>query len=126
MPPKTELTKEWIRLVLAGEKRFLKKSQVIEVDPGSWPECGVKHIYEEVSKRSEMKPFMPPKIHKGRTLLKQYFYNVYHSIFPQEVESILRHANEQRNAIDSEARKKDRILVSKENADLLENTNYVS
>ena len=61
---------------------------------GNYPEVSVKALYEEYAKRPEVEPYMPPKLHKGRTLSKRYFWDVVGTIFAEEVDSIIKHANE--------------------------------
>ena len=43
---------------------------------------------------------MPPKVNKGRTLNKEYFFNIVSTFANQELQEILQHANAQRNSID--------------------------
>ena len=119
MPPLNQLTKEWLRLVLKGEKKFLAQSEIKPCDPGHWPEVAVKHLYDDFSKRPEVEPYMPPKVHKGRTLDKKYCFEVWNTIFPAEIDAILKHANEQRHSLESEHQRDSAILVSQEMSDLL-------
>ena len=94
------MTKEWIRLILTGEKKLLPRSQVKQVDIGHYPEVSVKALYEDYASRAQIKPYMPPKIHKGRQCDKEYFWNVVNSLFEDEVSAILDHANRLRNGTD--------------------------
>ena len=114
LPPKDQLTKEWLRMVLKGEKRFLPQSEVKSCDVGHYPEVSVKALYEEYAQRKEVEPYMPPKLHKGRTLNKKYFWDVVGSIFPDEISSTIQYANEQRNSVQSSLNKESPIVVSQE------------
>ena len=62
---------------------------------------------------------MPPKVHKGRTLDKNYFWTVVNTVLPEEVDAILKHANELRNAVSGDKQKQSAILVSEEMSELL-------
>ena len=64
----------------------------------------MKGLYDEFAKRKDCAIYMPPKVHKGRTLDKEYFFNVVNSLYPEEMDLILKHANEQRNSISGENR----------------------
>ena len=60
------LTKEWIRMILNGEKKLLPKVDVQWVDVGHYPEVSVKALYAEFAQREDIKVYLPPKINKGR------------------------------------------------------------
>ena len=112
--------------MLKGEKRFLPQSEVKPCDVGHYPEVSVKALYEEFAKRKEVEPYMPPKIHKGRTLSKKYFWDVVGSIYPDEIGAIILHANEQRNSVQSALNKESPIIVSSEMEQLLFKYPWVS
>ena len=59
----------------------------------------MKALYDEFATRPEAVPYMPPKLHKGRTLSKPYFFDVVGTLFPDELDAILKHANSQRNSV---------------------------
>ena len=63
-------------MILSGEKKLLLKADVKWVDVGHYPEISVKSLYAEFAEREEVKPYLPPKINKGRQCDKQYFWNV--------------------------------------------------
>jgi len=84
-------------MVLAGEKDFMPLSDLRAVEVGHYPEVSVKHMYDEFSVRTEISKYMPPKLNKGRTLDKEYFFNIVHSHYGKELQSIIKHASIQRN-----------------------------
>ena len=53
-------------MILSGEKKLLLKANVKWVDVGYYPEISVKSLYVEFAEREEVKPYLPPKINKGR------------------------------------------------------------
>ena len=112
--------------MLKGEKRFLPQSEVKPCDVGHYPEVSVKALYEQFAKRKEIEPYMPPKVHKGRTLNKKYFWDVIGSIFQDKIASIVLHANEQRNSVQSSLSKESPIIVSDQMAQLLVKYPWVS
>ena len=118
-PPASCLTKEWIRLVLSGEKRLLPKNEVIPVDAGCYPELAVKTLYAEYAERPDIKPFLPPKVNKGRSCDKTYFWNVVNTLTDGEVEAMVDHANSQRNAVDSGDMQQESITMSQQMVELM-------
>ena len=93
LPPKSCLTKEWIRQILSGEKRLLQKATVKYVNVGFFPEISVKHMYNDFAERPGIKPYMPPKVNLGRSCDKEYFWNVVNTLCEEEVEAIVDHAH---------------------------------
>ena len=84
-------------MVLAGEKVFIPLSDIRPVEVGHFPEVSVKHMYDEFSVRPDISKYMPPKLNEGRTLDKEYFFNIVNSHYGKELQSILKHASIQRN-----------------------------
>ena len=66
-------------MILSGEKEFLPLVDLKPVAAGHYPEVSVKHLYDEFSVREEINKYMPPKLNKGRTLDKAYFFNIINS-----------------------------------------------
>ena len=61
-----QLTKEWIRMILSGEKRLMSLNDIKSVSVGHFPEVSVKGLYEEYSLRPEIKIYLPNELPKGR------------------------------------------------------------
>ena len=76
LPPTEQVTKEWIRLALLGEKKFVNLADLKPINIGNYPEVSVLNLYPKFSKRKDLEKYFPPKIYKGRTLQKKYFFNV--------------------------------------------------
>ena len=97
---------------MCGEKKFVPLSELKPVDAGHFPEVSVKGLYEDFANRPEIKKYMPPKVNKGRTLNKEYFFNIVSTFANQELQEILQHANAQRNSIDDQQQRSEAILMS--------------
>ena len=61
---------------------------------GHYPEVSVKVLYPEYTDRVEISQYLPPKICKGRTLDKSYFFNIMNTFLHEELKSMLEYANE--------------------------------
>ena len=46
-----QVTKEWIRLILQGDKKLIPLKQLKPVEVGHYTELSVKKLYDEFSKR---------------------------------------------------------------------------
>ena len=89
------------------------------VDAGHYPEISVLHLYNDFSTRPEIQKFMPPKVNKGRTLWKEYFFNIVNSHYGPELQSMLRHANAVRNSEQEVTEKRESIMMSEKMAALM-------
>ena len=96
------------------------------MDAGCYPELSVKALYAEYAERPEIKPFLPPKVNKGRSCDKTYFWNVINSVTSQEVEAMVDHANSQRNAVDSGDMNQESITMSQQMVELMQAHPWVS
>ena len=98
-PDKDQLTKEWIRLILSGEKKLLPLKDVKPINVGNYQEISVKGLYEDFANRPLLKPYMPPKINKGRQCMKEFFFTLVNSFFGEELQSMMEHAHSLRHSI---------------------------
>ena len=92
------LDKEFIRLILRGEKKLVPLSELKPVNVGHWEEVSVKALWPEYKDRKEVAPYFPNKICKGRTVDRGYFFNILNTFLGEELQAIIKHAHSQRNA----------------------------
>ena len=104
----------------------MPKKKIQPVDAGCYPELSVNKLYAEYEDRPEIKPYLPPKVNKGRTCDKTYFWNVVNTITEGEVESMVDYANSQRNAVDSGDMNQESITMSQQMLDLMQAHPWVS
>jgi hypothetical protein len=83
------ITKDHLKGVLGGAKKFLKMSEVKFCNVPAFDEIGVKNIYERVVMSPGMAAYFPDKYPKGRTCCREYMYNVWNSIHPEDVNSVI-------------------------------------
>ena len=60
------MTKDFMKLVLQGDKKLLPKSGIKEINVNKYDEISVKNIYSMMLQREELKPYFPDKYPKGR------------------------------------------------------------
>ena len=65
-----------------------------------YPELSVKTLYDEFKSRPECDVYFPPKLNKGRQVDREYFWNIVHTLYTQEVDAMVAHANKQRNKVE--------------------------
>ena len=87
------ITHDHLKLVMKGEKGFLKMSDVRFTNIPKFDECSVLKHYDLMMQREELKQYFPNKYSKGRNCERDYFWNVVSSFYPEEVDSMVKHAN---------------------------------
>jgi hypothetical protein len=112
MPPYDIVTKDYLKAVLQGNKSFLKMSEVHFCNPPAYDEIGVKALYDKVLKQSGMARFFPDKLPKGKQMSKTYMYNVWMTLHPAEVKSVIAYANKVRYGINNEKIKQNSIIIT--------------
>jgi hypothetical protein len=88
-----------MKQVLKGEKKFLKMMNVKIINVPDYDEIGVKHLYERVVQRPGMAEYFPDKFPIGRTCNREYMYNVWNTMHPEDVKEVIEYANSQRYSI---------------------------
>jgi len=86
-------SKDFLKGVLKGEKSLLKMTEVRFINPPAFDEIGIKALYDEALKMPGMSKYFPSKYAKSRQCDKSYFYNVWNSLYPEEVKEVINHAN---------------------------------
>jgi len=82
MLPYKMVTKDYLKAVLQGKKKFLKMNEVKFCNPPAYDEIGVKALYEGVRALPTMIDYFPDKWPKGLQCDKAYFYNVWNTKHP--------------------------------------------
>ena len=70
--------------------------------------------------------YFPDKLPKGRLPSRDYFFNVMHTLEPQYVQGIIKHAMEQRHSANALDKQTESIVCSKEMWDKLNELPHVS
>ena len=80
----------------------------------AFDEIGVKALYTKVIELPGMSKYFPSSLPKGKQCCKQYMYNVWNTIYPEDVQAVLEHANKNRFAIDAQQVKDNTIIITEE------------
>ena len=116
-PPISQFDKEWIRMVLGGEKKLCPLSELKPVAIGHYPEVSVKTLFPMYCDRAEVRDYLPSKMCKGRSLDKTYFFNILNTFVHDELQAILSHAHSQRNSIADQQQRSEAIMLSEKMAE---------
>ena len=106
-------------MILEGDKELMHRAEIKPVDVGAYPELAVKHMYKEFSSRKICAKYLPPKINNGRSCPKEYFWDIVNTLYEEEVDAMVKHANQQRTGTDSATKHADNITMSTKMAKLM-------
>ena len=98
LPPEKSVNRDFLRLVLKGEKALLPISDCKFVNIPHYDELGVRHIFENFSDDSEVMKYLMDEYPKGRYPDRQYFYTILNTVHPDYVKAMVEHANKARFA----------------------------
>ena len=59
-----------------------------------------------------MAELFPDKYPKGRQCCRTYMYNVWNTLYPEDVMAVINHANSQRFSIQNDQMKEDSIMIT--------------
>ena len=112
MLPYHQVTKDFLKDVLQNNKRLLRMDQVKFINVPAFDEIGVKYLYDDVVKMPKMTPYFPAKFPKNTQCDKSYFYNVWNTLYPEQVRSVINYANSQRYTVNNEESVQNSITIS--------------
>ncbi len=96
MPARKKVTKDFLKLVFAGEKELIPQGQIRAVSVPRYDELSVSNLIKEIMANTELARFFPPQ----RTLAdlpdREYFFCVINTIAPEYLEQLIKHAQNQR------------------------------
>lgn len=101
-------------------------SEVKLVIVPNYDELSVKNLWPHMQKIEEFMKYFPDKIPQGRLPAREYFFNVMNSINSEYVQSLIRHATEQRHSAQGFDMNHESIVVSDKMLDQLNSMPYVS
>ena len=108
------VTKDFLKEVLIGRKSFLKMKDVNFCNPPAYDEIGVKNLFVHVVSMEGMSMYFPDEFPKGRTCDKSYMYNVWNTLYPDDVKAVIQHANQLRYGLTADRVKDETIIVNEE------------
>ena len=77
-----------------------------------YPELSVKEYYEQYKEDEKLMWFMPSNYAKGRQIDRDYFWNVFNTVYPEAVQEIIGAARAQRFNAETEEQQNETIAMS--------------
>ena len=126
LPPDYMMNKDFLKEVLVKDKMLMKMQNVAWINVPLYDELSVIKIWPQVRHDAQLMQYFPTKLPKGRVPDREYFYNMVNTHHPEFVQQLIMHANEQRNAVNNEARANEAIEIHDDWWDQLNAVPFVS
>ena len=94
LPDESVVNKDFLKQVLAGEKRLLPKAEVTHVEVPHYDELSVKALYPMFKKDADFMAYFPDKYPKGKGPPRDYFFNVLNTLHTDYLAQVMAHANQ--------------------------------
>ena len=94
VPPTKMLNRDFMKQLLAEEKKLLELRQVKYVNMPHYEELSVKKFWPRVQSDDNFMRYMPDPIPDGRLPDRTYFWNVLSTVQNSYVKNVMNHANE--------------------------------
>ena len=91
------LNKDFLRQILAEDKKLLALSDVKWIEVPKYDELAVNSIFDRFKADEGLMAYLPDRLPKGRVPDRTYFFNVLHSLYPEFVKQMVRVAQDNRH-----------------------------
>jgi len=90
------VNKNFLRDILNGKKRLLKKNQVNFIHVPYFDELSVKNLWEDVKDDEEIQYYFQDKFPNEKGPNRKYFFDILNTIHPIYLRNIMEHSSKQR------------------------------
>ena len=126
VPPKTMVNKDFLRLILAEEKKLFKLSEVSFIQVPRNDELSVTNLYPKFKLDPQIMMYLPDRLPKGRLPDRDYLFNIVNTLYPDYTQALIRQANDNRHRASSRSDDMGIVKVSEEWWQRLIEVPYVS
>ena len=106
------INKDFIKDILAGNRRVMKKSEVRFIKVPQYDELSVKNLWPEFKKDADFVSYFPATFPKGKGPPREYFFDILNTLHPEYLGQVLQHANEQRMSAQAEGLQREAIAIT--------------
>ena len=106
------MNKDFLKLILAGEKELLKKEEVAFIEVPHYDELSVKALWPQFQQDRDITKYFPDVFPEGRGPPREYFFNVLNTVQPDFLRQMMEHANKQRMSATGDLGQRESIKIS--------------
>ena len=106
MPPEKYINKDFLKQVLADEKKLLPNDEVKPVNVPLYDELSVKKFFPKLQRDKTFMKYLPDPTPDGRLPDRKYFFNVLNTLQPEYMKNVIDHANNLQMSASAENKQK--------------------
>ena len=114
VPPEKMLNRDFMKQLLAEDKKLLELRAVLHVNMPRYDELSVKKFWPLMQPDAVFMLYMPDPTPEGRLPEREYFWNVLNTLQEAYVTRLIEHANQQRMTVQEDGDGADAIVISDE------------
>ena len=114
MPPIRQVNKDFLKAVFKDTKKLLKKNQINYVAVPCYDELAVKNLWPMLKKDAAFVIYFQDDFADQKMPNRDYFFNILNTIYPEYLQSIMRHAAKLRFTLAGEDEKPEAIQATDE------------
>jgi len=86
------INRDFVKAILAGQKRLLPLKDVKRVTVPKYEELSVEKMFPIVNRDPQVMSYFPDALPKNRNIAREYFWNVVHTVHEVYVQRLISHA----------------------------------
>lgn len=107
-------TKDFIRKVLSGEKKMMKRELVKFIVVPNYDELSVKNLFPLFRKNAQLMLYLPDEYPENRGPDRTYFFNILNTLDSDYTGKMVAHANQLRFGSGNADQANDEVIVNEE------------
>ena len=108
------------------EKKLMRLCDVKFINVARYDELAVTRMWPLMKDDKQFMEYMPSKLPKGRTIDRQYFWNILNSLKEDYVREVIAHANDQRNTVQHESMEANAMEITDDWLEKLQQIPFIS
>ena len=89
VPPDTMLNKDFLRLILADDKKLMPLAEVKWISVPRYDELSIKNLFDAVKEDQDVMAYFPDSLPKGRQPDRTYFFNILNSVHSEYTRNLI-------------------------------------
>ena len=92
MPPRSQVSRDFLKQVLIGDKTLIKKKDVDYIHVSHYEELAVKNLWDDLKEDKDFNIYFQDEYPKDRFPCREYFFNILNTTYPEYLKQIMENA----------------------------------
>ena len=90
------MNKDFLKDVLTGAKKLMKKKEVDYISVPDWQELSVKNLWRDLKDDENFNVYFHDEYANEKGPNREYFFNILNTVYPEYLEQVMAHASKER------------------------------